>query len=91
VVEAAEGLSKLHFDRLFKSAMEDMWSKYNGTQPNDPAKLGEALVKIAAMQNPPKVFVAGSDALSTITPAIEERLRDMRAHEMLSKGMEGSF
>jgi AraC-like DNA-binding protein len=28
------------------------------------------------MQNPPKVFAAGSDAISTITPAIEERLRD---------------
>lgn len=70
---------------------EDMWSKYNGTQPNDPAKLGDALVKIVAMQNPPKVFAAGSDALSTITPAIEERLRDMRAHETLSKGMEGTF
>jgi hypothetical protein len=61
-----------------------MWSQYNGTQPNDPAKLGDALVKIAAMQNPPKVFAAGSDALSTITLAIEDRLRDMRAHENLS-------
>src|SRR6266540_5879746 len=58
---------------------EDMWSKYNGTQPNDPAKLGDALVKIATMQNPPKVFVAGSDALSVITPVIEERLRETRA------------
>jgi hypothetical protein len=37
------------------------------------------------------VFAAGSDALSTITLAIEDRLRDMRAHENLSKGMEGSF
>jgi len=43
------------------------------------------------MQNPPKVFAAGSDALSTITPAIEERLQDMRVHEKLSRGMEGSF
>ncbi|MDX6558574.1 MAG: hypothetical protein QOF72_1623, partial [Blastocatellia bacterium] len=42
---------------------------YHGTQPGDPAKLGDALVKIAAMQNPPKLFVAGSDALSTITSA----------------------
>jgi NAD(P)-dependent dehydrogenase (short-subunit alcohol dehydrogenase family) len=70
---------------------EDMWSQYHGTQPGDPAKLGEALVKIAAMQNPPKLFVAGSDALSTITPAIEERLRAVRANEMLSKSTEGSF
>ena len=42
---------------------EDMWSPYDGTQPNDPAKLGDALVKIAAMPNPPKMFIAGSDAV----------------------------
>jgi aryl-alcohol dehydrogenase-like predicted oxidoreductase len=59
--------------------------KYNGTQPGDPAKLGDALVKIASMQNPPKLFIAGSDALDVITPAIEERLREARAHETLSK------
>jgi NAD(P)-dependent dehydrogenase (short-subunit alcohol dehydrogenase family) len=84
-------VSKVVEDYAPEGTAEDMWSKYNGTQPNDPAKLGNALVKIATMQNPPKVFAAGSDALSTITPAIEERLRDMRAHEILSKGMEGSF
>jgi len=84
-------VSKVIDDYAAEGTAEDMWSKYSGTQPNDPAKLGDALVKIAAMQNPPKVFVAGSDALSTITPAIEERLRDMRADEMLSNGMEGSF
>lgn len=70
---------------------ENMWSQYDGTQPNDPAKLGDALVKIVAMQNPPKVFVAGSDALSMITPAIEERLRKVHANETLSKSMDGSF
>ena len=84
-------VSKIIEDYAPEGTAEDMWSQYNGTQPNDPAKLGDALVKIAAMQNPPKVFAAGSDALSTITPAIEDRLRDMRANETLSKGMEGSF
>ncbi|MGB7793352.1 MAG: SDR family NAD(P)-dependent oxidoreductase, partial [Terrimicrobiaceae bacterium] len=84
-------VSKVIEDYAPEGTAEDMWSQYNGTQPNDPAKLGDALVKIAAMQNPPKVFAAGSDALSTITLAIEDRLRDMRAHENLSKGMEGSF
>jgi NAD(P)-dependent dehydrogenase (short-subunit alcohol dehydrogenase family) len=84
-------VSKVIEDYAPEGTAEAMWSQYNGAQPNDPAKLGDALVKIVAMQNPPKVFAAGSDALSTITPAIEERLRDMRAHEMLSKGMEGSF
>lgn len=84
-------VGKVIEDYASEGTAKDMWSPYDGTQPNDPAKLGEALVKIAAMQNPPKVFAAGSDALSTITPAIEERLRDMRDHETLSKGMEGSF
>jgi len=84
-------VSKVIEDYAPEGTAEAMWSPYNGTQPNDPAKLGDALVKITAMQKPPKVFAAGGDALSTITPAIEERLRDMRAHETLSKGMEGSF
>ena len=76
-------VSKVIEDYAPEGTAEDLWSQYNGTQPN-PAKLGDALVKIAAMQNPPKVFAAGSDALSTITPAIEDQLRDMRAHESLS-------
>ncbi|MDZ8134527.1 MAG: hypothetical protein RM049_04395 [Nostoc sp. DedQUE04] len=67
------------------------WSVYNGTQQGDPAKLGDALVKIAGMENPPKLFVAGSDALAAIAPAIEERLQATRAHEELSKSTDGSF
>jgi NAD(P)-dependent dehydrogenase (short-subunit alcohol dehydrogenase family) len=78
-------------DYAAEGKAEDMWSPYAGTQPNDPAKLGDGLVKIAGMENPPKVFVAGSDALDTITPAVEARLQEMRAHEALSKSMEGSF
>jgi NAD(P)-dependent dehydrogenase (short-subunit alcohol dehydrogenase family) len=84
-------VSKVIEDYAPEGKAEDMWSQYHGTQPGDPAKLGDALVKIAAMQNPPKLFVAGSDALSTITSAIEERLREVRANEMLSKSTEGSF
>jgi NAD(P)-dependent dehydrogenase (short-subunit alcohol dehydrogenase family) len=84
-------VSKVIEDYALEGTAEAMWSRYNGAQPNDPAKLGDALVKIVAMQNPPKVFAAGTDALDTIRPAIEERLRDMRAQELLSKGMEGSF
>ncbi len=84
-------VSKVIEDYAPEGTAKDMWSPYNGTQPGDPEKLGEALVKIAAMQNPPKVFVAGSDALSVITPAIEERLRESRVNEMLSKSTDGSF
>ncbi len=84
-------VSKVIEDYAPEGTAEALWSQYDGTQPGDPAKLGDALVKIAAMQNPPKVFVAGGDALDVIKPAIEERLREARDHETLSKSMVGSF
>jgi NAD(P)-dependent dehydrogenase (short-subunit alcohol dehydrogenase family) len=45
---------------------ESMWSPYAGKQPGDPDKLGQALVKLAGMDTPPRVFVAGSDALAVV-------------------------
>jgi hypothetical protein len=36
------------------------------------------MVKIAGMENPPKLFFAGSDALTMITPAIEAWLQATR-------------
>jgi NAD(P)-dependent dehydrogenase (short-subunit alcohol dehydrogenase family) len=67
------------------------WSVYGGQQPNDPAALGEALVQIAEMKHPPKVFAAGGDALDAITPAVEARLADLRTHADLSKAAGGAF
>jgi NAD(P)-dependent dehydrogenase (short-subunit alcohol dehydrogenase family) len=84
-------VGKVIEDYAPEGTARDMWSPYDGTQPGDPAKLGEALVKIAGMQSPPKIFVAGGDALDVITPAIEERLREARAYETLSKSMASSF
>ena len=67
------------------------WSVYDGQQPNDPAALGEALVQIADMEHPPKVFAAGGDALDAITPVVEGRLAELRAHADLSKAAGGTF
>ena len=68
-----------------------MWSVYAGQQPNDPASLGEALVQIAGMEHPPKVFAAGGDALEAITPVVEARLAELRSHAELSKAAGGTF
>jgi NAD(P)-dependent dehydrogenase (short-subunit alcohol dehydrogenase family) len=68
---------------------EQMWSPYHGTQPNDPDKLGDALVKIAAMEAPPQIFAAGSDALKAITPVVEKRLKAMRDNAELSRSSGG--
>jgi len=64
---------------------EAMWSPYDGKQTGSPDKLGDALVELTRMTNPPQVFVGGSDGLAMVTPAIEARLKDMHAHDALSR------
>jgi len=66
------------------------WSAYDGTQQGDPEKLGRALVEIAGMQNPPRQFYAGSDALAVIKPALAARLQEIEDHEELSKSTDGA-
>ena len=36
-------------------------------------------------------FVAGSDALAVVKPALEARLEELRAYEELSRSTDGSF
>jgi hypothetical protein len=43
------------------------------------------------MENPPKQFLAGGDALTVVTPVLEVRLQEMRAYEDLSKSTDGTF
>ena len=76
-------------DYASEGATSDVWAAYDGTQQGDPAKLGEVLVRIAGMKNPLKLFVAGSDAIEAITPAVEERLRLMRDNRELSGATDG--
>ena len=77
-------------DYAHEGSAEAMWSGYDGKQPNDPDKLGDALVKLSNMATPPRFFAAGPDALDVIRPVMEARLKDMREHEALSKAMVGS-
>ena len=69
----------------------EMWSPYAGTQPGDPDKLGEVLGKLAGMETPPRVFVAGGDAIAAVAPAVEARLKAVHALGQLSKSTDGSF
>jgi NAD(P)-dependent dehydrogenase (short-subunit alcohol dehydrogenase family) len=68
-----------------------MWSPYAGQQPGDPEKLGQVLVQLAGMETPPRVFVAGSDAIAAVAPAVEARLKAVHAFEELSRSTDGSF
>jgi NAD(P)-dependent dehydrogenase (short-subunit alcohol dehydrogenase family) len=89
VTGATTGLGRVIAMRLARDGAEVV--VHGRKQPDDPAALGEALVQIADMEHPPKVFAAGSDALDAITPAVEARLADLRAHARLSKAAGGSF
>ena len=78
-------------DYAAEGSIEAIWSPYHGTQSGDPAKLGEALVSIAGIENPPKRFLAGSDALAVAQSDLEARLQEMRSYEELSRSTDGSF
>ena len=73
------------------AAVKTQWQSYHRNQSGDPAKLGKAIVELAAMQSPPKQFFAGSDAVSGITADLEARLRDVQAHKDLSVTTDGTF
>jgi hypothetical protein len=68
-----------------------MWSTYAGKQPNDPSKLGEILVQLAGMETPPRIFVAGADAIAAVAPTVEGRQKAVHAFEELSNSTSGSF
>jgi NAD(P)-dependent dehydrogenase (short-subunit alcohol dehydrogenase family) len=70
---------------------KEMWSPYAGTQPGNPDKLGDVLVKLAGMATPPRLFVAGGDAIAAVAPTVEARLKATRALTELSNSTNGSF
>ncbi|MFJ1259515.1 SDR family oxidoreductase [Cupriavidus sp. CuC1] len=74
-----------------EDSAEAMWSPYAGKQQGDPDKLGQVLVTLSGMETPPRVFVAGSDALAVVAPAVEARLKAVHAFDALSKSTDGNF
>ena len=52
------------------------WKAMNGQQGGDPAKLADALVHLAGLEEPPLRFAAGADAVA----AFERRANNLLAH-----------
>lgn len=63
------------------------WKSMNGQQGGDPAKLGAALVTIAALENPPLRFVAGADVVAGVEQKAQLLLDQVDAHRELSSTM----
>jgi NAD(P)-dependent dehydrogenase (short-subunit alcohol dehydrogenase family) len=61
-----------------------MQREYNGRQPGDPARAAQAILEIAAMDQPPLRLALGSDAVKAIAQADQARLDELQQWRTLS-------
>jgi NAD(P)-dependent dehydrogenase (short-subunit alcohol dehydrogenase family) len=64
-----------------------VWNSMNGQQGGDPAKLAEALVRLAGQDEPPLRFAAGADAIATFEQKANDLLAQAGAHRDLSASL----
>jgi NAD(P)-dependent dehydrogenase (short-subunit alcohol dehydrogenase family) len=62
----------------------EAWRGMNGQQGGDPAKLAAALVTITGLDDPPRRFVAGADAVAAVEQKAHDLLDQIDAHRDLS-------
>jgi NAD(P)-dependent dehydrogenase (short-subunit alcohol dehydrogenase family) len=63
------------------------WAAQNGLQPGDPAKLARALLTIAALERPPRRFIAGADAIALAEQKVAALQQDIDAFRDLSTSL----
>lgn len=63
------------------------WSAMNGKQGGDPAKLANALMQLAELDEPPARFAAGADAVQTFETKANALLAQANAHRDLSSSL----
>lgn len=71
-------------DYAAHGSVEQAYGAYKGRQLGDPVKLASAVVQLAAMDTPPRQFLAGSDALAMANTALAARREEMAAFEALT-------
>jgi NAD(P)-dependent dehydrogenase (short-subunit alcohol dehydrogenase family) len=69
------------------AAQHEFWDGMNGKQGGDPAKLAEALLTIADLEQPPFRFIAGADAIAQAEEKLAERRQQIDAHRELSSSL----
>jgi NAD(P)-dependent dehydrogenase (short-subunit alcohol dehydrogenase family) len=67
----------------FRSAFEGV----NGKQPGDPAKLADALIRLASRDEPPKRWLAGADAVRDAEKKISDLHEQINAYRELSTSL----
>jgi len=63
------------------------WSGMDGKQGGDPAKLADAIVRLAELDEPPTRFAAGADAVQTFEAKAKALLEQAEAHRELSSSL----
>jgi len=63
------------------------WSSMDGKQGGDPAKLADALVQLAELEEPPVRFAAGADAVQTFDDKAKILHAQANAHRDLSSSL----
>jgi NAD(P)-dependent dehydrogenase (short-subunit alcohol dehydrogenase family) len=63
------------------------WEAQNGRQAGDPAKLAQALLTIAAQEQPPRRFIAGADAIALAEQRVAQLQEQIDAFHDLSTSL----
>lgn len=63
------------------------WKGMNGLQGGDPAKLADALIQLAELDEPPRRFAAGADAVGTFEARAKALQEQADAHRELSSNL----
>ncbi|HEX5908442.1 MAG TPA: hypothetical protein VFY56_15615 [Propionibacteriaceae bacterium] len=63
------------------------WKAMNGQQGGDPAKLADALVHLAGLEEPPLRFAAGADAVAAFERRANTLLAQANAYRDLSSNL----
>ena len=69
------------------AATVEAWRGMDGKQSGDPAKLAEALVQLAALEEPPTRFAAGADAVELFEAKAATLLAQADAHRERSASL----
>jgi len=64
------------------------WASMSGKQGGDPAKLANAIVRLAGLKEPPTRFPAGADAVELFEAKSKALLAQAEAHRALSSSLE---
>ena len=63
------------------------WTSQNGKQGGDPAKLAQALLKVAAEPKLPRRFIAGADSIGTAEAKVAKLQQEIKAYRELSSSL----